>query len=385
MLRANSIVRGGSPATQMVTPRESSSRWRSTNCRATVTVVMATADMSTTTVSGAGTVDRLEDPPVHRAHVGRVERAVDAQHEESGLGHRVLADEAEIGAVRRRSQLGHADVVELPDHEEQRQQHTDEHGGEHAGEQPGERGDRRRPRTPACSSRQKRTNSAGWSRPSTAMMTMQLSVASGRSLSTPPRNRAQAIASSDGHQLAHLGHRAGALVDRRLREPAGRRHRPEEGAGDARHAVGGELLVVVDRRLRAAAHGLGDRRRLQEAHDGDGEGARQRGRRRGRTTDATGVGSPDGTGVMRATPCSSIEAKATRAMPIATATSGPGTVGANRRRPRRHGERQRREGGGRPADVAEVVDDAAYLGDDVARPPGRRRCRAAWATGRGRP
>ena len=34
-------------------------------------------------------------------------------------------------------------------------------------------------------------------------------------------------------------------------------------------------------------------------------------------------------------PCSSIEAKATRAMPTTTATSGPGTVGANRRRARR--------------------------------------------------
>ena len=49
---------------------------------------------------------------------------------------------------------------------------------------------------------------------------------------------------------------------------------------------------------------------------------------------AIGVGRPEGTGAMRATPCSSIDATATRAMPIATATSGPGTDGAKRRRPR---------------------------------------------------
>ena len=44
-------------------------------------------------------------------------------------------------------------------------------------------------------SRQKRTNSAGCSRPSTAMKTRQLSVASGMSLKRPPRKRAQATAS----------------------------------------------------------------------------------------------------------------------------------------------------------------------------------------------
>ena len=166
------------------------------------------------------------------------------------------------------------------------------------------------------------------------MMTMLLSVASGRSLSTPPRNRAQEIGQHDGRQLAHLGHRPGPLVDRRLREPTGRWHRPEEGAGDARHAVGGELLVVVDRRLRAAADRLGDGCRLQEAHDGDGEGARQQvadvverwghrdrqpGRDRRDEGDAVLVDRGEGD-----------EGDAD-----ATATSGPGTVGAHRRSPSR--------------------------------------------------
>ena len=45
-------------------------------------------------------------------------------------------------------------------------------------------------------SRQKRTNSAGLIRPSTATTTMQPSVASGRSLSTPPRKSAHATASA---------------------------------------------------------------------------------------------------------------------------------------------------------------------------------------------
>jgi hypothetical protein len=76
-----------------------------------------------------------------------------------------------------------------------------------------------------------------------------------------------------GDELGELRPRPGALVDRRLREAACRRHRPKEGACDARDAVGGQLLVVVDGRLAAAADGAGDRDGLQETHDGDGEGA----------------------------------------------------------------------------------------------------------------
>jgi hypothetical protein len=48
---------------------------------------------------------------------------------------------------------------------------------------------------------------------------------------------------------------------------------------------------------------------------------------------ATGVGSPDGTGAISATPCSSIDHTATSTMPSTTATSGPGTRGTNRESP----------------------------------------------------
>ena len=49
------------------------------------------------------------------------------------------------------------------------------------------------------------------------------------------------------------------------------------------------------------------------------------------TVGSTGPGNPLGTGVIRAIPCSSIDAKVTNRIPPTTATSGPGTCGRNRR------------------------------------------------------
>ena len=99
------------------------------------------------------------------------------------------------------------------------------------------------------SRRQNRRSSDGLISPATATTTMHPSVACGRSLSRPPRNSAQATARSAVDELADLRHGAGPLVDGGLREPAGRRHRAEERAGEAGDPVGGQLLVVVDRRL----------------------------------------------------------------------------------------------------------------------------------------
>ena len=48
-----------------------------------------------------------------------------------------------------------------------------------------------------------------------------------------------------------------------------------------------------------------------------------------------GVGSPDGTGAIRLTPCSSSDQTATRTMPSPTATSGAGTRGTKRASPSR--------------------------------------------------
>ena len=89
---------------------------------------------------------------------------------------------------------------------------------------------------------------------------MHPSVASGRSLSTPPRNSAHPTASATVTSSLSWVTGTGALVDRGLREATGRRHRPEERARRTGDAVGRQLLVVVDRRLVRAAHGTGHRR-----------------------------------------------------------------------------------------------------------------------------
>ena len=52
----------------------------------------------------------------------------------------------------------------------------------------------------------------------------------------------------------------------------------------------------------------------------------------------TGVGSPDGTVAMRATPCSSSEAKATRAMPPPRRRAAPGTCRGEPAEAEEHGE-----------------------------------------------
>ena len=48
---------------------------------------------------------------------------------------------------------------------------------------------------------------------------------------------------------------------------------------------------------------------------------------------ATGVGSPEGTGAIRAMPCSSSDARSTRTMPRTTASSGAGSCGTTRSTP----------------------------------------------------
>jgi hypothetical protein len=102
---------------------------------------------------------------------------------------------------------------------------------------------------------------------------MQARVAWGRSLRDRSEEQGAADRQGDGDELAELGARARALVDRGLGEAAGRRHGPKERPRRTRQAAGQELLVVVDRRFGLAAHGAADGQGLQEHHDGDGEGA----------------------------------------------------------------------------------------------------------------
>ena len=80
---------------------------------------------------------------------------------------------------------------------------------------------------------------------------------------------------------------------------------------------------------------------------------------------ATGVGSPDGTGAIRAMPCSSSDATLTRTMPRATASSGAGTCGTTRPTPSSTASVAAENATVVQLDVAEVVDDAGDLGEEA--------------------
>ena len=74
-------------------------------------------------------------------------------------------------------------------------------------------------------------------------------------------------------------------------------------AGDARHPLAASSWSLSIGGSALAAHGLADRRRLEEAHDGDGEGARQEAadvveRRRDRRRQARRHGSDEGDAVL---------------------------------------------------------------------------------------
>jgi len=74
-----------------------------------------------------------------------------------------------------------------------------------------------------------------------------------------------------------LGPRTGPLVDRGLGEALRRRQRSEEGARHRGCAVGHQLLVVVDGRVRRPPHGTRHRYRLHVRHERDGDRAGQQG------------------------------------------------------------------------------------------------------------
>ena len=82
---------------------------------------------------------------------------------------------------------------------------------------------------------------------------------------------------------------------------------------------------------------------------------------------ATGVGSPEGTGAMRAMPCSSIDATLTRTMPRTTASERRRDLRNDPPDAEEHGERGGRERHRGPAHVAEVVDDAGDLAEEARR------------------
>ena len=191
---------------------------------------------------------------------------------------------------------------------------------------------------------------------------MQPRVAWGRSLRTGPRKRAQPIARATvTSSLSCAGARA--LVDRGLGEAAGRRHGPEErlAAHDRPLARSSWSLSIGGSDLRRTARPTArvSRNTMMAMAKAPGSSCS-----RWSSEGTTGVGSPDGTGAMSATPCSSMAASTTSRMPPTTATSGPGP-GGDPSQADQDGEGGGREGDRGPADIGEVVDDGPQLGDEV--------------------
>ena len=244
---------------------------------------------------GSAGVDGRDQAPVRRAHVGRVERPVEAQDQQARAPARWSVRPASRSSPPRAGWSSVSWILSSSTITSTRVRTTPIATAS--------RSPRASPLTAVTIatqnsmrlSCQKRTNSAGLIRPSTATITRQPRVASGRSLSTPARNSAQPTARTTVTSSLSWVRGAGPLVDGGLGEPARRRHRLEERAGDAGHAVGGQLLVVVDRRLaRAAGRSRATDGRLEEAHERDGDGPRRHHARGGRTT------APGGTAGRRA-------------------------------------------------------------------------------------
>ena len=67
--------------------------------------------------------------------------------------------------------------------------------------------------------------------------------------------------------------RSGLVVDRRARHRTRARHGLEEAAGEVRQALGDDLPVVVDLLPALIGNGFGDRQRLEQADERDGQSA----------------------------------------------------------------------------------------------------------------
>ena len=202
-------------------------------------------------------------------------------------------------------------------------------------------------------------------RPATATMTMQPSVACGRSLSTPPRNSAQATArSAVATSLPCVTAPARWLMAVCENPPADGMARKKEPARQATPLAASSWSLSMGGSSRSA-HGAGDGRRLEEAHDGDGERPadqvaetferrchrrREPGRHRRDQRHAVLVDRPHG---------DQHDAEHDGHQRARHARHEP-------RESEQDGDGDDRQGDGRPADVAEVLDQAAHLADERA-------------------
>ena len=251
--------RGQARRTTGSTSRSASSRSSSATSSMTVTESWARAVASRTSTRASGRlVDRVEDLAVHRADVGGVERTVEAQDQQAG-DRRWCRSPADIDVVGRG--VGCSSVRPTRSSSTMTRNsvstHADEHGGEQSEDEPAGGGDdgdpELEPAEPPEADELGRLDQAEHGDHDHAAERRLRQVAEHAA-----EEQGAGDGERDGDELAELGAGAGALVDGGLREPAGRRHRPEERAGDAGEPAGDELLVVVDRWLGRPAHAAGD-------------------------------------------------------------------------------------------------------------------------------
>ena len=213
-------------------------------------------------------------------------------------------------------------------------------------------------------SRHSRTISPGLISPSTATTTMQPSVASGRSLSTPPRNSAQPTANAAVTiSLSWVTEPAPWLIAVWENPPAEGIARNSAPATQASPLAASSWSLSIDgsslRRTLWATAAVSRKHMMAMANAPGASPATLS------NDGPTGVGSPDGTGGMRATPCSSSDVTPTSTMPSTTASNGAGIRGTIRPEPEQHGERGGRERHRGPAHVAEIINDPGHLAEEA--------------------
>ena len=256
-----------------------------------------------------------------------------------------LARDVDPVAVGQAPEHGHVGPRGAVEQQQQRHRDADEQPGQrvedqHA-EQRGERGDEVGPRGagrrsgPAGSSRRGTAARAPGCRPARSRRRSRPRPASPRagSRTGPVRNSSVTTVSSGDDEPGDLALRAGAAVDRGLREAAVDHHAAgqpgaEVGRAEADSSRFGVDVVVVARRV-----GLGGAEALGEADQRDADGARREVEVvRGRARRAARPAAARCRSSRRCRRRSGSSSSTTRT-PTATATSEPGTTGAKRRSP----------------------------------------------------
>jgi hypothetical protein len=170
----------------------------------------------------------------------------------------------------------HAGLVELPQHEEEREHDAEPHGHHQPGDEANGRRDQRHHQVEAVDPPE-----PGEVADRHQAECRDHDERAERRLGQVVEHRGEEQRHQDrqqrGGQAAELGAGPRLLVDGGLGEAARPRQRLEERPRDRGGADRHELLAVVDLRLGAGPDRTGHGHRLQEHHEGDGEGSGEQG------------------------------------------------------------------------------------------------------------